>query len=159
MKKTSFLVKLHAEGRLQVVEPSDEMKDAYANKSESHLISAKILLENNRLEESVSMVYYSMYHMLLALLYKIGIKCENHTVAISLLKQVFDIDNSAIFLAKKERIDKQYYIDHSTTRRDVEKLIETAEKFNAQIRDFTEKLNAGEILKYQTKIEKLLKQT
>ena len=109
MRKINFLAKLFDEGKLQLVNPSEEIKDSYIKKSESNLISAKILLENNKLEESVSLVYYSMYHMLTALLFKVGIKCENHSASIILLKELFSIDNSGIFFAKKERVDKQYY--------------------------------------------------
>lgn len=61
MKRIDFLSKLNKEGRLKLVEPSEEIKDSYIAKSESNLISAKILLSNNKLEESVGLAYYSMY--------------------------------------------------------------------------------------------------
>ncbi|MBS3088829.1 HEPN domain-containing protein [Candidatus Pacearchaeota archaeon] len=83
MKKINFLSKLRREGKLEIVEPSEEMKKSYILKSESNLTSAKILLNNNRLEESVSLAYYSMYHLLIALLFKIGIKSENHSGSIN----------------------------------------------------------------------------
>ncbi|MBI3623239.1 hypothetical protein HY212_04135 [Candidatus Pacearchaeota archaeon] len=44
MKKISFLSKLKKEGKLELVTPSEEMKQSYVIKSESNLISAKILL-------------------------------------------------------------------------------------------------------------------
>lgn len=78
MKKTNFLNKMKKEGKLELVESSEEMKKSYMTKSESNLISSKILLANERLEESVSLAYYSMYHLLIALLFKVGIKSENH---------------------------------------------------------------------------------
>jgi len=46
-----------------------------------------------RVEETVSMAYYSMYYMLLALLFKTGIKCENHSGAMILLERLYGIDN------------------------------------------------------------------
>jgi uncharacterized protein (UPF0332 family) len=64
MKKTNFLNKIKKEGKLELVQPSEEMKQSYLIKSESNIISAKILLTNGRLEESVSLAYYSMYHLL-----------------------------------------------------------------------------------------------
>ena len=72
MKKMSFLEKLHKEGKIELIEPSNEIAESYKNKSESNLISAKLLQENKRLEESVSLAYYSMYNMLTSLLYMLG---------------------------------------------------------------------------------------
>ena len=60
MKKINFLSKLYKEGKLQLVSPSETIKNSYIAKSESNLASAKILLDNQRLEESVSLAYYSM---------------------------------------------------------------------------------------------------
>jgi len=40
----------------------------------------------------------------LALLFKVGIKSENHTASILLLKELFGLDNSKILNAKKERM-------------------------------------------------------
>ena len=157
MKKQSFFNKLKKEGKLQLTEPSEDIKKAYQKKSESHLISAKILLENNKLEESVSMTYYSMYYTTLALFYQTGIKCENHSAAIILLKKIFKIDNQEISDAKKERIDKQYYIDFHIIKDEVKELIQTAEEFNAKILDFTEKMNNEKIEEFRKRMKKLLK--
>jgi uncharacterized protein (UPF0332 family) len=149
MQKIIFLTRLHKEGKLQLVSPSEAMKDSYLAKSESNLISAKILLDNCRLEESVSLAYYSMYNMLTALLFQVGIKCENHTAAIMLLNSVFGLENKDISFARKERIDKQYYIDFSMTRDDAEELIETAEDFNKCLFDFQAKMNSDKIKQYR----------
>ncbi len=157
MRKTGFFTKLHEEGKLQLAEPSEEIKAAYLKKSESYLVSAKLLLDNGRLEESVSMAYYSMYYILLALLFRVGIKCENHSAAIILLKKIFNIDNSEISSAKRERIDKQYYVDFSSVEEEVEELITTAERFNSKILDFIEKLNSEKISEFRKKMEKLLR--
>jgi len=158
MKRTGFFIKLHEEGKLQLVEPSEELRTAYLKKSESHLASAKLLLNNDRLEEAVSMAYYSMYYVLLALLFRVGIKCENHSAAIILLKEIFHVDNSEISSAKRERIDKQYYVDFIIAKEEVEKLIEAAERFNSKVFDFVEKLNSGNIAEFRKKMQKLLMQ-
>ncbi len=119
MKKIIFLAKLNKEGKLRLVEPSETVKDSYIAKSESNLVSAKILFDNSKLEEAVSLAYYSMYHMLGALLFMVGIKSESHAASIILLKAVFGIDNSDISFAKEERIDKQYYTDFQIAAKDV----------------------------------------
>lgn len=159
MKKSDFFNRLQEEGKLQLVQPSEEIMSSYLKKSDSHLASAKLLLKNDRLEESVSLTYYSMYYLLLSLFFRVGIKCENHSAAIILLKELFNVDNSLISYAKKERIDKQYYVDFKIMKIEVEELIQAAEVFNSKILDFIEKLNSEEITEFRTKIETLLKQS
>lgn len=157
MKKANFLAKLYKKEVIQIVEPSDDVAGSYLVKSESNLISAKILLQNNRLEESVGLAYYSMYHMLTALLFKAGIKCENHAASIILLKKLFDIDNKDISLAKSERVDKQYYVDFHITRAEVEDTIRTSGQFNRKLLDFISKLNKQAIINFRIRFKELLK--
>jgi uncharacterized protein (UPF0332 family) len=119
MRRIPFLNKIHNEGKLKLVDPSTEIKDAYLQRANESLSSAKVLLDIGNLKDTVALAYYAMYHTLLALLFRTGIKCENHTAAIILLKEVFAIDNSSISKAKEERVDKQYYIDFAVTKEDV----------------------------------------
>lgn len=156
MKKQGFFIKLHQEGKLQLVEPSQEITASYLKKSDSHIESAKLLLNNDRLEEGVSLTYYSMYYSVLALFFRAGIKCENHSASIILLKELFNIDNMIISYAKKERIDKQYYVDFSIAKEEVEELIVSAEIFNSRILDFIEKINNEMIDKFRSNMEQLL---
>ena len=107
MRNIMLLTKLTNEGKLEIIEPSEELAEAYLQKADSHLESSKILLNSEKLEESVSMVYYGMYHSLLALLFRCGIKSENHSASILLLKELFgnsDLANKISFGKKKELI-------------------------------------------------------
>ena len=158
MKKIRFLIKLNEEGKLQIVEPSSEISESYLIKSDSHLESAKILLNSKKLEECVSMSYYGMYHGLLALLFKCGIKSENHSASILLLKEVFNEDNLAkeISFGKKERIDKQYYTDFKLTKQDCEDMIKKSENFIIQIKCIIKQLNDGNIIQLKDKLNKML---
>ena len=156
MKKINFFIKLVKENKLELVEPSEEIMQSYIEKSESSLISAKILFEYNRLEEAVSMAYYSMYHLLIGVLFKIGIKCENHSAAIILMNKLFGLDNSYISSAKKERIDKQYYVDFNVTKKEVKDMIKEVEEFNNNLIDFKAKINNKDIKKYREKFKKLV---
>lgn len=156
MKKIIFLIRLYKENKLKFVEPSNEVKDAYLKKSESHLDSANILLKHEKLEEAISTAYYSMYHMTLALFFMVGIKCENHSAAIILLDSLFGINNEPISKAKTERIDKQYYIDFSIAKEDVDELVVKAEDFNGDVLDFIEKLNSEKINNYREELKKML---
>ncbi|MBS3108443.1 HEPN domain-containing protein [Candidatus Woesearchaeota archaeon] len=158
MKRTNFLIKLNKKGIIDIVKPSDEISQSYIMKSESNLISAKILLANERLEESVGLAYYSMYHSLTALLFKIGIKSENHNASIILLKELVGLSNNDILNAKKERVDKQYYVNFMITKEAVNDTIKQAERFNSHIVDFISKINNEDINTYRKKFIKLIKE-
>src|SRR3989338_2335729 len=84
MKELTFLKKLKEKGIIKLVEPSEEMKSSYLIKAENCLKSAKILFQSQLYENSTSEAYYCMYNSLLSLLFKIGIKSENHSVSIIL---------------------------------------------------------------------------
>jgi len=97
-----------------------------------------------------------MYYNVLALFFKIGIKCENHTASIILLKKIFGLDNDIIKKVKKERVDKQYYVDFSITKEEVDKIIKTAERFNAERFDHIESLNRSMIEEYRKNAREIL---
>ncbi|MDP1694357.1 MAG: HEPN domain-containing protein [Candidatus Woesearchaeota archaeon] len=151
MKKINFLIKLKKEGKLQAVEPSEEIKEAYLKRSNESLSSAKTLLKIGNLKDAVALAYYTMYHCLLAALFKIGIKCENHAASIILLKEVFEIDNTNITKAKSERIDKQYYVDFSVNQEEANNTITIAEEFVNQMNNFIATLSLENIKKYNNK--------
>lgn len=155
-QRHDFYSKIHRQGHLRSVPPSMDMKRAYQRKSESYIISARILFENGRLEEAVSMIYYSMFYMVLALLFRTGIKCENHSAAIYLLEDLYGLDNDSIVRAKSERIDKQYYIDFSLSREDIYELMEVADDFNAYIMDYTERLKGREVENLRHRFQDLI---
>ena len=153
MKKVNFLLKLSKEGKLRLIEPSENVKESYLKKSESSLKSAQILLDSNQTEDAVPMAYYSMYNALTALLFKAGIKCENHTGAIILLKELFGIDNSKIKFAKNERVDKQYYVDFKLTKEDAIEIINSAKEFNSLIYDFISCLTTKNVQELQDEFQ------
>lgn len=155
MKKINFLVKLHREDKLELVEPSSEMATSYLDKSDSNLKASRILLAKDHIEESITLAYYSMYNALTALLFRTGIKCENHSAAIILLRELFSIDNSDISFAKKERIDKQYYVDFHVTREEARDLIEKAEAFNAILIDLISRISNEIIERTRVKLRHL----
>jgi|SRR3989344_909322 len=147
MKKQNFLSKLKREGKLELVEPSEEMKNSYLEKSLNSFKASDVLLKTGLLEESVSMSYYAMYHSLLALMFKCGIKCENHTGNILLLKVLFGEEelSDIIIKAKEERIDKQYYIDFEITKKEVEEFMAAAQDFTIRIKLIIENLTKNKM--------------
>ncbi|MFW6014772.1 MAG: HEPN domain-containing protein [Candidatus Nanoarchaeia archaeon] len=151
-----FLLKLKKENKIQIVEPSEDICKSYLQKSEKSKRSAKATYEIESYEDSVALTYYSMYYSVLALLFRTGVKCENHTAAAMLLKQIFDIDNKDIEQAKAQRIDKQYYVDFSVTKEEVKNAIRTAEDFNTKIFNFIDSLSNKDVDYYRKKTQSLL---
>ena len=145
MKDIIFLIKIKHEGKLELLDASEEMGKSYLNKSESNLASAKILLENDKIWEAVSLAYYSVYNLLLSLLFKTGIKSENHSASIILLKEIFDLDDNIILFAKEERIKTQYYVDFNITKEQVIAIMRKVEGFNGNLFDFISKLTREKI--------------
>jgi len=156
LTRRNFLRRLSKKKALQLIAPSPEIRDVYLKKSASRLESAKYLLSIDKFEESTEMAYYSMYHSVMALFFACGIKCENHTVASWLLADVFEMDNAVLESAKKERLDKEYYVPAAPVRPEVEAFIKTAETFNAVLLDKIERLTLQEIENYRTRFERLL---
>ncbi|MFH1181603.1 MAG: HEPN domain-containing protein [Candidatus Woesearchaeota archaeon] len=154
----SFLHKLYRQKKIKIEEPSVEIKDAYLQKSSKSLLSAKAVWKIGNLEDAVAFAYYSMYHCLTALLFRIGIKCENHAASIILMKEVLGLDNKEISYAKSERVDKQYYVDFNITKEDVAEAIKVAEGFNSEIRAFIDKLDQTSVEKYRKKVKLLLEE-
>lgn len=150
MKKLDFLKKLKSEGKLKLVDPSNDVCRSYTVKAEDCLKSAKLLLSEGLYENSISMSYYTMYDVLTALLLKIGVKCENHTGAVLLLEKIFNRSDlyELIRKAKKERIDKQYFImddDSFVIERSASELLYIAEQFLVEIKLLIENVKTDEI--------------
>ncbi len=114
--KKSLINLLKKQEKIKLVESSLEVSQSYLIKAQDCLKSGKLLLKNNLFENSISMFYYAMYDSSLSLLFRIGVKSENHSFSIFLLdnlflrKDLFDVLN----FVKKERIDKQYYVNDKT---------------------------------------------
>ena len=157
MNTRKIIKKLVKEGKIKPISASKGVSKSYQEKSKTSLKASKILFKQNLFEESISMSYYSMYHYSLSLLYLIGIKSENHFFTIHSLKEIFAIDNEKIKFAKKERINKQYYVDFKLTKKDAKELIELAEEFLEEISYFIESLKEADVSKYQRKAKELLK--
>ena len=150
-----FLKKLFKEGKIKIDEPSETISKSYLEKSLKTMGSAKILTNAGNYNDALALTYYSMYYSVLALLYSVGIKSENHSASIKLLKLVFELDNKEIFEAKKERIDKQYYIQFNATKQVLSEAILIAEDFNDALNDFISKMTSEDKTIYLKKAEVL----
>ena len=162
MKEIIFLKKLRKTGRLELVEPSDEMKSSYLLKAENCLTSSKILYQNKLYENSTSEAYYCIYNSLLSLLFKIGIKSENHSASIILFEKLFDNRELAkiVLWAKEERIDKQYYVETQqiikVTKESCNEMIIKAEDFLLRLKTLINELGNEKISQIRKSFEGLL---
>ena len=140
MKELNFLKKLKRKGVIELVESSEEMKSSYLIKADNCLKSAKILFQSQLYENSTSEAYYCMYNSLLSLLFKIGIKSENHSASIVLFEKLFENKElvKIVSWAKEERIDKQYYVETQqivkVTKESCNEMILKAEDFLVKIK-------------------------
>lgn len=89
-------------------------------------------------------------------MFRVGIKSENHTISIWLLKELFEIDNKSIKNAKKERIEKQYYVDSKALEQEVKDLTRDTEDFITLIFNFIETLKQDDIDRFRNKARKIL---
>ena len=163
MKEIIFLKKLERIRKLELVEPSEEMKYSYLIKAENCLKSSKILFQNELYENSTSEAYYCIYNSLVALLFKIGIKSENHSASIIIFEKLFnnkELTKIALW-AKEERIDKQYYVETQqiikATKESCNEMIIKAGDFLLKMKVIISELNLEEIGKIRKYFDELLK--
>ncbi len=161
MTNIQFLSKLKREGKIEEVECSPEISQAYIAKAENCLKAARILLKEKLYENSVTDSYYAMYNACLSLLFRCGIKSENHTATILLLDIVFGLTEvyRMVSSAKRERIDKQYYIDTAEneilSEDTAQHMIQEAEQVVLQLRVVEDQLTSQKIKIYQMKYRAL----
>jgi uncharacterized protein (UPF0332 family) len=159
MKNSNFLTKLKKEGKLELVEPSEEISLSYEKKGVECREVAKLALKNNYFESAVIQSYYSMYDNVLSLFFICGIKCENHSASAIILKEFFNQEDLYFEFskAKEERIDKQYYTSNSQinpiTKDSAQDIINTMLVFNPKIIAFKNNLKLEEIKEIRKKLK------
>ena len=161
MTDSDFLNELKDDDKLELVEPSLEICSSYLEKSDNCMKSAKLLFQNDLFENSVSMSYYAMYNAATALLFKVGIKCENHNGTILIFKKLFGRFDlfKIISFAKGERIDKQYYVASKVDfigKESAHDMLSKAENFTVQTKLIIQNLKNEEIPLFRKKFESLL---
>lgn len=145
MKK--FLInKLKKEGKIKLIDPSENVSKSYLEKSKNSLRSSKILMDNNLFENSISMIYYSMYNSLYSILQKIGIKCEIHSCSIKFMelylrKFYSKEDCNLIQTAFSCRNNLQYYVDRDVNKSDLKLIFSSARIFVSKSKIILFKIN------------------
>ena len=161
MKNLDFLNKLKAEGKLEIVELSEHISNSYLIKSNKCTIAAKAVFDVGVYENAVSEAYYSMYNTVMALFFKCGIKCENHSAAAIIIRNFFKLEklHQTFSKIKQERIDNQYYLIPENTeplsKEQCREMLDTAQKFNAELLYFLKKIKLEEINIIRKEFEKI----
>jgi len=98
---------------IELVESSDNLRDAYLIKAEDALDTLKT---SKSRDWQLTTAYYTIYNGIYSLLMKIGIKCEIHSCTIEFIKRFLKNhfspqDFELIDKAFSARIDSQYYVN------------------------------------------------
>jgi len=157
MKKSELLKELKKKKELQLVEPSDEICFSYLEKSDESKKAAVLLFENRFYNDSISSAYYSIYNALTGLLFKTGIKSENHTASIILLKLIYKENELAdeIFKSKEIRENAQYFITTQKIKESSMKIIQKAEELILKLKLIIKNLNNSKIEQVREEFKKL----
>ncbi len=151
MTKSTFLNKLKAEESLMLVDPSEEIAKSYLIKSDKCIMVANLAYDAGIYENAVSEAYYSIYNTVISLFFKCGIKCENHSGAVIIIRELFQLENLYKIFSefKKDRIDNQYYIPILDTepinKEKCSERIRTAQRFNVELRTYAGRITLQEI--------------
>ena len=140
---------------IRKIKPNLEESENQIKKSDSDLNTMQFLYKGNRTDWVASTAFYSMYHALLAILYKIGYESRNQECTIIAIEK---------FMREKKINLEQEYIDMvrnlqegvedaKSTREDMQygsktfmeddrckSLMENAKKFVARIREVLEEI-------------------
>jgi len=133
----------------RAVEPNSNLADAFVKKAKNDLIVLRSIPQADR-EWKAATAYYARYHMLTALLYKVGVECKDHNCTIKIAECLFSgaIPKgmfAVIKTAKKHRIDLQYYTDRAVDEKEFEQNLKSVGNFVENILQLLESLTRARI--------------
>ena len=136
--------------------PNNNLSEAYIKMSRKDLIALRSLpIEISGWKAATA--YYARYHMLSALLSKVGIFCKDHNCSISIAEFMFNDIDKKLFQdlkrAKRQRINLQYYADRPVSEKDLKRNIEGVEFFVGAISRYIESLTREKIEKTRGKLK------
>ncbi len=116
---------------IELVEPSDNLREAYLIKAEEALDALKT---SRSRDWQLTAAYYTIYHGIYSLLMKMGIKCEIHSCTIEFTKRFLNShfsphDFELIDKAFSARIDSQYYVNRHVPDQNYERIMKKTPAF------------------------------
>lgn len=116
---------------IEIVEPSDNLREAYLVKAENALDTLKT---SKSRDWQLITAYYALYNSMYSLLMKIGIKCEIHSCTIEFTKRYLKDyftpeDFELVDKAFSARIDSQYYVNRQVPDRNYDLILKKTPMF------------------------------
>jgi len=143
---------------IRLIAPSDNLVNAYLEKSHNALKSMEVNAQANITEWTVSASYHAKYFAVYALLSKIGVKCEIHDCTIALFGYLFSTAEfhhlvRELRQSKDDRVDVQYY--SRQIKVNLADLVQRAKQFVLQVEELVDGLNAEKGATLQQKLKEL----
>jgi len=145
---------------IKIEQPNENLCNVYIEKAKSSLNILESATEKNEMDWISTTAYYARYFVFYALLQKCGIKSEIHDCTISLMDILFVEDNliekhfhKELKLAKKLRVDTQYYVTEKIDLKKLKKDSETARDFVLKIEEIIENLTEEQIENIRKKLK------
>ncbi|MFH1455343.1 MAG: HEPN domain-containing protein [archaeon] len=146
-KKLKWCFKLK-EG-LRIVEPNERLAKAYLRESKSSLERAEKDFKDDDLLWATVIIYYADYYALYSFLQKIGVKCENHSCSIEVVKTMLGKEQvKTIEKHKDKRIDAQYYMKIDK-QKEVAQMLQECKTFVAEFDQIVENLSEKDIKNFR----------
>jgi uncharacterized protein (UPF0332 family) len=136
---------------IELIEPSDNLRDAYLIKAEEALGT---LRTSKSRDWQLIAAYYTIYHGIYSLLMKIGIKCEIHSCTIEFAKRFLNKifskeDFGLIEKAFSARIDSQYYVNREVPDKNFVIIMKKTPAFLVKCKNAVIKQNEIEYIRNQ----------
>lgn len=137
---------------IEIVETSDNLRDAYLIKAEDALDTLKT---SKSRDWQLTTAYYTIYNSIYSLLMKIGIKCEIHSCTIEFTKRYLKDhftpeDFKLIDKAFSARIDSQYYVNRQVPDQNYELIMKKTPAFLVKCKNIV--LDQKEIIEIRARV-------
>lgn len=159
MKKLTWCAEIR--NGIALIEPSPNLSRAYLKKAENAM---EELPSVKSPDWQSTIAYYSLYFSLYSVLMRIGIRSENHTCTLevmrTLLSPYFTGDEmDSLERARRDRIDNQYYTDPVNAGRPDSEIRALVPRFYVRCRRICEELDEKTIISLRENLQNLLDHT
>jgi uncharacterized protein (UPF0332 family) len=143
---------------IRLDKPSMNLMNAYKKKSREALKAMESMRRDGNPEWTITTSYYAKYHMVYAILSRLGVKCENHACSIALFEYLFKGKVSPTLIrelkkSKNDREETQYY--PLTQQFDLEVIALDTKKSVLEIEKLLDSLDNNQISQLQQKMQLL----
>jgi uncharacterized protein (UPF0332 family) len=157
LKLEDFLKKCFQwDNGIRTIQPSQNLVKAYREKSRDSIKAMEATRREGLVEWTIETSYYAKYHIVYAVLSRLGVKSENHTCSIALFEFLFKDKISPatineLKLSKDERVQTQYY--PVTEKFDLENVALKTKEFVLEIEQLMDSFDSNEINRLRNMIQ------